>query len=467
MFMKTRLNRFSLIVLGLAVYSFSDIPAANEASADEFVDNFSEANFEGRSAERGEWKFENNVASCVADPDLYLQYKNHGPILKWSREFRDATIVFEMKASRCQRVVFTLNGDGHVFRVTLADETPDATAGPSKVPTRLIGWATKSSKQNKGDTIKPDGLPDLPAVDGKWVKVKLAVAGNQGELTIGDFKTKIEHSSLAREKNMVMLTFAHGELAVRDFRFSTIAGMDANESTLAMSAPVDGHKLRYLLQTSSGDRPKNGWPLLLFLHGYGECGDEIELVKKHGPPKLQGQFAELANSVIVSPQCPRDSWWRVEALKQLVDEVVENCGDIDPARLYVTGLSMGGYGTWSLVSQYPDFFAAAVPICGGGDPLRLPKNRPPVKQGIRNEFEPDGLKRANDLPIWTFHGTADQSVPILETGRLVDLLKKSGSRVQFTIYDDAGHVESWQKAYGNAEVWKWLFSQSKVKANSR
>jgi len=220
MFTNTRLNRFCLIVLGFTLFAFSGSCPANDATAREFVDNFSDAKLEGRSAERGDWKFQDNVASCVSDPKLYLQYKNHGPILKWSQEFKDATIEFEMKASNCQRVVFTLNGDGHVFRVTLADERPAATAGASKVPTRLIGWATKSSKQNKGDTIQPVGLPDLPAVDGKWVKVKLAVVGGRGELTIGDFETAVEHSSLAREKNLVMLTFAHGKIAVRDFRFS-------------------------------------------------------------------------------------------------------------------------------------------------------------------------------------------------------------------------------------------------------
>ena len=191
------------------------------AMADDFTDDFSAAKFKGRLAERGEWKFENRTASCVADPELYKRFKNHGPILKWPREFTDGTIEFEMKASQCQRVVFTLNGDGHIFRVTLADETSAAPAGPSKVPTRLIGWATRSSKQNKGDTIKPKGLPDLPEVNGKWVKVKLVVKGNQAVLRIGDFETEVEHASLARDKNMVMITFAYGELAVRNFRMAT------------------------------------------------------------------------------------------------------------------------------------------------------------------------------------------------------------------------------------------------------
>ena len=191
------------------------------AFCEEFVDGFGGPKLEGRLAERGEWKFQNGIASCVADPDLYKQFKNHGPILKWPREFNNARIQFEMKATDCQRVVFTLNGAGHIFRVTLADERPDAPAGTSKVPTRIIAWATKSSKQNKGDTIKPKSMPDLPAVNKKWVPVKLEVKGKRAILTIGDFQTEINHAALVRDKNMVMLTFAHGDLSVRDFRMSS------------------------------------------------------------------------------------------------------------------------------------------------------------------------------------------------------------------------------------------------------
>ena len=194
---------------------------ATVAADEDFVDDFRSAKREGRLAERGAWQFRDGIASCVADPDLYKQFKNHGPILKWPREFNDAKIEFEMKAEDCQRVVFTLNGDGHVFRVTLADERPDAPAGKSKVPTRIIAWATKSSKQNKGDTIKPQYMPDLPAVNEKWVPVQLTVKGNRAMLTIGDFQTEINHTALERDKNMVMLTFAHGELSVRNFRMNS------------------------------------------------------------------------------------------------------------------------------------------------------------------------------------------------------------------------------------------------------
>lgn len=234
----------------------------------------------------------------------------------------------------------------------------------------------------------------------------------------------------------------------------------STESVNEMRATVAGHQLSYLLHSPSGEKPKKGWPLLLFLHGYGECGDDIQKVKVHGPPKLTEKFDELSSCVIVSPQCPKDSWWRVEALRTLVEEVIADRGDIDRDRLYITGLSMGGYGTWSFLSHYPDYFAAAIPICGGGDPFRLPKNGPEEKKGIENEFDPGGLKNANDMPIWVFHGIQDDSVPIEESERLVKSLKEAGSkRVKLTKYPEAGHVEAWRQAYGSTQLWTWLFTK--------
>ncbi len=235
-----------------------------------------------------------------------------------------------------------------------------------------------------------------------------------------------------------------------------------NEAICQMTETVSGHQLRYLVQTPAGKPPEEGWPVLLFLHGYGECGEDIEKVKVHGPPKLTDKFEQLANCVIVSPQCPKDSWWRVDALKALMDELLAGRTDVNPNRLYVTGLSMGGYGIWSYLARYPDDFVAAIPICGGGDPLQLPKNKPPEKVGIENEFDPEGLKRAKDIPIWTFHGSQDSAVPIAESEHLVELLHKAGSKsVMFTTYEGVGHVGAWEKAYSNPDVWKWLFSQSR------
>jgi len=235
---------------------------------------------------------------------------------------------------------------------------------------------------------------------------------------------------------------------------------DTLESSQQMTRTVAGQQLKFLVQEPVGIAPEKGWPLLLFLHGYGECGDDLSQVKKHGPPKLISHFEELAGCVVISPQCPRHSWWRTETLKLLVDEFIAGRDDIDHDRLYVTGLSMGGYGIWSFISRHPNYFAAAIPICGGGNPFNLPANLPGRKRGITNEFSLAGLKKADTLPIWTFHGSDDRSVPLVETKTLVESLREAGNRkVKFTVYQGAGHVATWEKAYDSPETWKWLFSQ--------
>ena len=171
-----------------------------------------------RRAARGQWTFANHEATCVADPEQFKEFNNHGPILTWPYQFTDGTVEMEIKPVDCQRVVFTLNGDGHVFRVTLADLREDAPGGTSRVPNRLIAWATKSSKENKGDTIVPNGMPDLPAVNNQWVKLKLVIHGGTAKLNIGDFETELKHPALSREKTNVTITFAYGKMSVRNVK---------------------------------------------------------------------------------------------------------------------------------------------------------------------------------------------------------------------------------------------------------
>tara|TARA_B100000700_G_scaffold49379_1_gene52219 strand:- start:8027 stop:8821 length:795 start_codon:yes stop_codon:yes gene_type:complete len=243
---------------------------------------------------------------------------------------------------------------------------------------------------------------------------------------------------------------------------TSIATANHTESVETMANKVGDHQLTYLLQIPKADPPEQGYPVMLFLHGYGECGTDIEKVKVHGPPKRNAEFQQLKGCIIVSPQCPQNSWWRVNTLKALMDEVLSNHESIDQRRMYITGLSMGGYGTWSFLSHYPNYFTAALPICGGGDPLRLPKNNPPHKSGIKNEFRPKQFTKAAHLPIWTFHGTEDGAVPISETELLVAALRKAEAKeLKYTVYKDVGHIGAWQRAYTNKEVWSWLFSQSK------
>jgi predicted peptidase len=176
---------------------------------------------------------------------------------------------------------------------------------------------------------------------------------------------------------------------------------------------------RYLLYLPKeyGNDPAARWPVILFLHGAGESGDNLEVVKKHGPPKLVAASKEFP-FIIVSPQCPsRAEGWNAEVLAALLDEVIAKYR-VDPDRVYLTGLSMGGFGTWNLAAAYPDRFAAIAPICGGGQ-RRM-------------------ARRLRGLPAWVFHGAKDPTVPLRESEEMVDALKAAGGNVKFTVYPEAG-----------------------------
>lgn len=179
------------------------------------------------------------------------------------------------------------------------------------------------------------------------------------------------------------------------------------------------------------------WPLLLFLHGAGESGDMIDLVKKNGPP-MQIEYGKSFPFIVVSPQSPEeDEEWRIDVLDMLLNELVSQY-NIDEKCIFVTGLSMGGTGTWNLAFAYPGRFAAIVPICGHGDPAQAGKIK--------------------DLPVWVFHGAKDDVVPPSDSESMVNALKALGSPVKFTLYPDANH-DSWTDAYNDPELWKWLMEQ--------
>lgn len=189
--------------------------------------------------------------------------------------------------------------------------------------------------------------------------------------------------------------------------------------------------LLYLPEDYEEGREK--WPLMLFLHGAGERGDSLDLVKVHGPPKLVEKGKQFP-FILLSPQCPEEQWWSIEALDALLSETCKRYR-VDEDRVYVTGLSMGGYGTWAMALEYPDRFAAIAPICGGGNPLKV--------------------KSISHLPIWVFHGARDNAVDIKNSQDMVDALKKVGGNVKFTVYPDAGH-DSWTETYDNPELYEWF-----------
>lgn len=182
------------------------------AHGDGFHDDFSDAKMQARQALRGEWKFEEGVARCVADPELYRKFENHGPILRWPAEFTNGTLEFEFQPKKCERVMITLNEKGHVFRMLFHE--------PAK--TRFFGWVGQSSKTNKPKTIAKDGVPSIDDLDGKWIKSKIVFRGETAEIMYGDYKATLKHEAIARKKGEFTISFASGEIGVRNVRLSTV-----------------------------------------------------------------------------------------------------------------------------------------------------------------------------------------------------------------------------------------------------
>ncbi|MBN1418021.1 MAG: prolyl oligopeptidase family serine peptidase [Planctomycetes bacterium] len=194
--------------------------------------------------------------------------------------------------------------------------------------------------------------------------------------------------------------------------------------------------LNYLLFLPEGyEKAQKPWPLILFLHGAGESGNDLQKVKVHGPPKIVETKRDFP-FIVVSPQSPGRGW-NADTLVALLDDVVSKY-KVDKDRIYLTGLSMGGFGSWALAAAYPDRFAAVVPICGGGNPA--------------------DAKRLKDLPIWVFHGAKDPVVPIARSEAMVSALKEAGGNVKFTVYPEAGH-DSWTATYDDPELYKWMLEQ--------
>ncbi len=202
---------------------------------------------------------------------------------------------------------------------------------------------------------------------------------------------------------------------------------------------ASGPALRYWLYLPDGYEGADEWPLLLFLHGGGEGGEDLQLVKKHGPPKQLAVGGSMP-MIVVSPQNPSSTqFWDDQALARLLDELERDL-KVDSRRIYLTGLSRGAYGAWRLAIQNPHRFAALVPISGGGA-------QPYVK-------------RIKELPTWAFHGAKDRVIPVSESERMVRALKAAGGNVRLTIFPDAEH-DAWSQAYDSPELIPWLLQQAR------
>ncbi len=195
--------------------------------------------------------------------------------------------------------------------------------------------------------------------------------------------------------------------------------------------------LRYRTVTPANYDSQKEYPLLIFLHGRGEQGENLDRVQIHGPFK---KVAELElPMIIVAPQTPKDEWWQEDSLSALVDHLLETL-PVDKSRVDLTGLSMGGQGTWRLAMRRPEVFAAIAPICGYGRPAHA--------------------ESLGDMPVWIFHGGKDTTIYYKESIEMANALYKAGNNARLTIYPKAGH-NSWTETYNNPELYKWLLSHRK------
>lgn len=195
--------------------------------------------------------------------------------------------------------------------------------------------------------------------------------------------------------------------------------------------------LRYLIYLPRDYRPDQGaWPVLLFLHGSGEMGTDLEKVKIQGVPRLIAAGQDFPY-IVVAPQTAVRPW-NPQLLSDLLDEI-ERRYRVDTRRFYLTGLSMGGAGAWALAAYQPQRFAAVVPICGYGDA--------------------PSLIAMKDLPVWTFHGARDVVVLPAATEAIVKALRDAGAtRVKYTVFPEANH-NAWDPAYATPALWTWLNQQ--------
>jgi len=201
------------------------------------------------------------------------------------------------------------------------------------------------------------------------------------------------------------------------------------------------------------------WPIILFLHGVGERGTDGLIQTQVGIATAIRNDRSRFPALVVLPQCLKEHRWTDPDMEELsLSALGEASREFkgDPKRTYLTGLSMGGYGSWALAARYPNKFAAVVPICGG---ILTPDDARKQPDSDRIPYLEAAKKIGTKLPIWVFHGDADPDVPVSESRHMVEALKADGADVHYTEYPGVGH-KSWDKAYAEPELMTWLLSKS-------
>lgn len=229
---------------------------------------------------------------------------------------------------------------------------------------------------------------------------------------------------------------------------------------------VNGSTYRYQVFVPENWSPKKKWPIILFLHGAGERGADGLLQTEVGMPSALRKDRSRFPAVIVMPQCPVEKWWAEPSMQAMAMATLAAASKEfkgNAKQTYLTGLSMGGYGSWALAANHPGTFAAVVPICGGiVEPKRVLEKHPEMAKTSYPEDPKSYAEVAQKIgktPVWIFHGDADPVVPVDGSRKMNEALKAAGGNVRYTEYPGVDH-DSWDKAYAEPELMTWMLSKS-------
>jgi predicted peptidase len=242
---------------------------------------------------------------------------------------------------------------------------------------------------------------------------------------------------------------------------SFVAALMASEADfLEKKVLIEGESLSYRVYLPFEWAVGRKWPVILFLHGAGERGSDNLRQTRVGLGPVVARHSSGFPAIVVMPQCRRGVWWNDPIMEKLVlrslDQTVEEF-EGDTERIYLTGLSMGGYGTFYFGAKYPQRFAALVPVCGGVVPPR--ELRRSDAGQLRNRYL-DAARNIKDIPTWIFHGADDPKVPVSESRQMEIALQQIGGDVRYTEYEGVGH-NSWDRAYSEPELLPWLLKQKR------
>jgi predicted peptidase len=239
-----------------------------------------------------------------------------------------------------------------------------------------------------------------------------------------------------------------------------------DEGVLGRSVSIHGTIYEYEVFLPAGWSPRRRWPIILFLHGAGERGSDGLVQTQVGIGEAIRKNRSRFPAIVVMPQCPIDHWWVTADMEELA---LASLGEAskefkgDAKRIYLTGLSMGAYGTWDIAAKNPHKFAAIVPISGGIAVPEIEKHMHPDLADASYPDEPASYAnvaaKIGKTPVWIFHGADDKVVSPNSSRKMFAALRESGANVRYTEYPHVGH-NSWEKAYADPELTTWLFSKS-------